>query len=93
MSINEKWLNQLSLALHQQHTRHWEHGLHALVWTGRAPGSVSRARCEAMHPVDTGWLEPAVRGELTSSALYRLNVEPCECIIYAEKNKNKFKIK
>ena len=51
MSINEKWLNQLSLALHQQHTRHWEHGLHALVWTGRAPGSVSRARCEAMHPV------------------------------------------
>lgn len=50
MSINEKWLTQLSLAFHQQYTRHWKNGLQTLVWTGGAPGSVSRARCESMLP-------------------------------------------
>ena len=38
------------------------------------------------------WLAGASgEGELTSSALYRLNVEPCECITYAEKIKTNVK--
>ena len=51
MSINEKWLNQLSPALHHSAHGPGKMACRQLVWTGRASGSVSRARCETMRPV------------------------------------------